>query len=490
MKALGNQALARAGVGLDDTRISEREHRPRSLPAGGAGGTRESRRWALAAKAAASASYFPSHVQHCANNPERVGRWTLAFWPKVTPLNQIRAAYTCGSYRCPSPECQRKAAHTDFARIAEAVSGVTEAPEAWCLLVLTIDQNETLNRRKAGNGWRDEQEAFKALSRMTRNFLARLRRWHEREGWADFGNRWTATVEVQRNGWPHLNLMIHSPGLASWLDDQPKTEGMWKGRRVTKSPLSGELKEHAIACDWGAVGDASRARNRDALMGYIVKLAGSFDRTVGEIAKLTQAPTNARMKLRRIRSGVGFLPPREKNPAWTGIMLKRDSKFGGAPTVKPLMEPDQVRCAPEDQENYLLGAREAIKAEQAQSDAEWAGAHEIKHTGEQERDQRRIDELSRALFGSVGTHELRAKVPTLGETSGNRHGAKVLPYVRRGRGAHGGLQTRSAHLRATSQHFEDGKTDTAGPLIMLNGQNVSRETIERPRHEKDNSERR
>jgi hypothetical protein len=484
VKALQLQALTRERGCLDDTRISGRNHRARTLPEGGAGASKENRRWVLAAKAAASASYIPSHVQHCSNNPDRVGRWTLAFWPKVAPVNQTRVAYTCDSYRCPSPECQRKAAHTDFARIAQAVSSVGENPEAWCLLVLTIDQLETLNRRKAGNGWRDEQEAFKCLSRMTRIFLKRLRRWHVREGWEDFANRWIATVEVQRNGWPHINLMMHSPGLAKWLDAQPKTEAMHKGRRVTKSPLSGELKEHAIACDWGAVGDASRARNRDALMGYIVKLAGSFDRTVGEIAKLTQAPTNARMKLRRIRAGVGFLPPREKNPEWTGIMLKREAKFGGAPTVKPLMEPDQVRCPKEEQENYLLGAREAIKAEQAQSDAEWAGAHEVKHTGAKERDERRFNELSRALFGAVGPHELRAKMPPLGEARRYRHERQTLPGMREG-GPLPRLPARSDHSSLPSEHREDRKGATPGPFIVLNGQTVSRETLERPGHEKD-----
>lgn len=422
------QGLDSAARHLDETRISERERSPRSLPGGGDPAAKAQRRWERAARAASKAPFFPSHVKNCANNPDRVGRWTLAVWPKVTPLEHTRIAYTCGSYRCPSPECQRKAAHTDFAKIAEAVAQVPRG-DGWCLLVLTIDQNETLNKRKSGNGWRDEQEAFRALSRMSRNFLARLRRWHKREGWAQFGNRWIGTVEVQGNGWPHLNLMIHSPSLARWLDEQPMHETMHKGRRVQHRPLSGELREHAIACDWGGVGDAQRARSADAVAGYVVKLAGSFDRTAGEISKLTQAPTNAKMKLRRIRAGKGFIRQRPKNASYTGIMLKREKQIGGGIFVKPMMQPDQVRCAPEEQENYLLGVREAIRAEQRQSDAEENGAHELKHTKARSDEERSFQPLKSA-FGD-GPPNAEEETPRRSDLARRlRHDRDPLPDLR------------------------------------------------------------
>lgn len=382
---------------LDDTRISERNHRARSLRGGGAPeGERVGRvpaelvpRWRRAALRAAKADFLPSHVRNCANNPNRSGRWTLATWRRDKPLEQTRVAYTCGSYRCPSPECQRAAAHRDFAKVSEAVSGVSEAEDAWCLLVLTIDQHSTMAERANGKPWQDEQEAFRALSRMTRNFLARLRRWHKREGWDAFENRWVATVEVQANGWPHINLMIHSPGLANWLDEVPERTIRTKdGKRAAiGKPLTRELLDHARACDWGSIGYASRARSRDGVVGYITKLAGNLDATAGEIAKLTQTPTNARMKLRRIRAGKGFIRQREKTGEFTGIMLTRKREFDGRPYIKPLMEPDQVRCAPELQPAYLEGVREAIRAEQRQADAEHEGAHEarrVEHEPERE----------------------------------------------------------------------------------------------------------
>lgn len=339
---------------LDDTRISERAQRGAVTSAIPVPTAKASKRWVEQAAKARKDSFFPSHVRHCANNPDRQGRWTLAYWRKSSPLHHTRVAYTCGSYRCPSPECQRAAAHRDFAKIKEAVDSV-QNKQGWSLLVLTIDQRETLRKRANGNGWRNEQEAFRELSRMSRNFLARLRRWHKSMGWESFGNRWVATVEVQRNGWPHLNLMIHSPGLARWLREQENP----------RHELVGELLEHATACDWGTVGYARPAENVDALSGYVVKLAGDFGRKVGEIAKLTQAPTNARMKLRRLRAGKGFIRQLPKNPEYTGIMLRRQNRYG-TPGVEPLMEPSQVKCAPEEQEAYLLGVRTAIKAEAVQ----------------------------------------------------------------------------------------------------------------------------
>ncbi len=323
-------------------------------------------RWRRAAAAAEKEEFKPGHVRNCANNPKAEGRWTLAYWPKASPTAQTRVAYTCGSYRCPSVECQRAAAHRDFAKLRDAVESVRGDGSGWCFLVLTIDQKETLRRRASSDaGWKNEQEAFKALSKMSRSFLARLRRWHKAEGWGSFGNRWVATVEVQRNGWPHLNLVIHSPGLAAWLDAQGPVVA---GDEKKSWPLRGQLLDHATASDWGSVGYAERAKSRDGLMGYITKLAGNFDRQVGEIAKLTQAPTNARMKLRRLRAGKGFIQVKQRSGNYTGIMLRERREWGKV-VVAPLMQPDQVKCPAEEQPNYLEGVRTAIRERQREVNA-------------------------------------------------------------------------------------------------------------------------
>lgn len=370
---LGAQSAARV---LDDTRISERAIE-RAHFAGKKGSVKNRAagpsRWRRLASLAAQAEYIPSHVKHCANNPYRVGRWTLATWRRDAPTRQLRTAYTCGSYRCPSPECQRAAAHRDFAKILEGVRSVGNF--GWNYLVLTIDQHSTLNTRSGGKRWKNEQEAFRELSRMSRNFLARLRRWFVSKGWRSFENKWVATVEVQKNGWPHLNLMLHSPELAEWLDENPS--------ELDESPnaLRGPLREHAIGCDWGAVGFAAPSANAEALAGYLVQVGSGQERTVGEISKLTQVPTNARMKLRRFRSGKGFLRHRIRDGAWTGIMLRRKQVMGLL-AVEPLMKPEQVRQAPEQVESYLEGARHAIREELRQTKREAEGAKEAFVAGE------------------------------------------------------------------------------------------------------------
>lgn len=55
------------------------------------------------------------------------------------------------------------------------------------------------------------------------------------------------------------------------------------------------------------------------------------DATTGEIAKITQAPLNAPIRFRRLRSGKGFLPPRHHDETITGVLIRRrraDMRFG------------------------------------------------------------------------------------------------------------------------------------------------------------------
>ena len=407
--------MSAACRGLDVTRISERGCSPRSLCADS---ERAAKRWAGQARLAAKSPFLPAHVRNCANNPKKEGRWTLAFWPKSQPTHQTRTAYTCGSYRCPSPACQRHAAHTDFAKLSGGMERVDRNSENWVFLVLTIDQHGTLCSRASGKPWENEQEAFKALSRNQRNFMSRMRREFAARGWAPPKN-WASTVEVQANGWPHVNIMLHSPELARELrDDQQAEIARGVSERVA-GRLGGWLQAHAIACDWGSVGYASPAKgSAQQLAGYLVKIGGRLDQSVGEIAKLTQAPRNARMKLRRIRSSKGFFVKREKNESYTGIMLRRkrfvltlthDSHGRGLTRkitheVAPLMQPENVRCPEAEQANYLAGARKAIADEQAQSDREESGAPErlLVDSRRDDSERAQAQKWIKALGGNIG----------------------------------------------------------------------------------------
>jgi len=321
----------------------------------GAAAPTHTARWERQAKKAAIEPHFPSHVRACANNDLPSLPWVLHFWPRENPDCRHKMVYTCGSYRCPSPQCQRKAAHTDFARIHAALSEKGD-PQGWCFLVLTIDQNHTYG---TGKEYQNEQHAFKQLSANTRFFLRRLRRHQKAMGWQVLDNQWVGTIEVQRNGWPHMNLILYSPELAAEL----KGDAPLVGRQL----VQGWLKTMVTETNWGTISTAEGARSRDALAGYVVKLAGDFQRKAGEVAKITQAPTNAKMKLRRIRAGKGFLPPQnKKNGDWTGAMFKREEHFGSI-VSGPMIQPDMVKpvgSTPEEQaknfELYAQGIRAAM----------------------------------------------------------------------------------------------------------------------------------
>lgn len=407
--------------------------------------TQQVSRWRRAAEDAARATWIPRHVHACRNNELPGAPWFLAVWERSNPAQQTRIPYTCGSYRCPSESCQRAAAHLDFARLNEALERVDDSCRArivkrerescvrvevanrrglvreiagelrkpanpgFVFFVLTIDQHGTQGTKH----FADEQEAFRALSENTRYLLKQLRREQERRGWEVLKNEWVATVEVQRNGWPHINLIVRAPELAAELrKDEETLEDLGVDERGRKL-VRGRVGEFVRRSKWGPQSTAEAVRSREALAGYVTKLAGeapkaagrytgewrgTFAKTAGEVAKLTQAPTNARMKLRRIRAGKGFLPPRKKDSSYTGVMTRHVTEYG-VTCPETLVSPFRVRPSePEPKkregetkesyarrhcdwvirghrelENYLVGVRIALDNERAYIRAEFAG---------------------------------------------------------------------------------------------------------------------
>jgi hypothetical protein len=87
--------------------------------------------------------------------------------------------------------------------------------------------------------------------------------------------------------------------------------------------LEGELLDIAMSTGWGVQSTAERGRSAEALASYLAKIAGNADATMGELAKLSQSPVSARKGFRRLRAGVGFLPPKRKNPDYTGTLIRR-----------------------------------------------------------------------------------------------------------------------------------------------------------------------
>lgn len=253
----------------------------------------------------------PRYVSRCGCD----ALWT---WERAKPVVLQRRPLLCGSWRHEGA-CARYSASVAFARIKEAVERPEYRPDGWVFAVLTIDRDGYYGGRR----WTDTAEAYRELSRMSRNFLSALRKSCKKNGGTPPGSNWVAVVEAHRSGWPHVNLLMYAPELAGELEED-RLNNLANGETQRESILlSGELGRCARQAGWGAQSTAERARSRDALAGYIVKLAGQNDRTSGELAKLTQAPTQAARGFRRIRSGKGFLPKKRKNIAYTGTLLRR-----------------------------------------------------------------------------------------------------------------------------------------------------------------------
>lgn len=257
---------------------------------------------------------YPEHVKQCWHNGGRA--WWIYSWKVESPNRVRRAPYVCQSWRCPT--CKRYDASVNFARIREAAEALPS--DGWLFLTLTIE-------RDGVKTWQEVDKIYKQLSRQCRNFLKRLKRWQQRMGMSDcVDSKWVGVVEAHRSGWPHLHLMIHSSDLARFVRFNPRLHDR----------LPPELEAHAVACGFGVVSSLEVARSSEAVAGYLTKLAGEMDQTTGELAKLTQLPIFAPVRFRRLRSGKGFLPPRRKNPEYTGTMLRRSVGDWGFAQVDPL----------------------------------------------------------------------------------------------------------------------------------------------------------
>lgn len=334
----------------------------------------------------------PRHVRACIHSPICEERWFVWWWSKDDPSTQHRVPYECGSWRCQA--CRRGEAAVTFARIKQAVA--TKPGNGWVFLVLTIDREGYFS----GQPWSDVNAAYREIGKLTTKTLTRIgRRWGS-ETRVECGGRskqprtvrtlgkaWVAVVEAHRSGWPHVNLLVWCPELAAqlrWeheerLEDPEVADAVelardaWKrGEPVTPATrelarkatlVGGELRDVLLASGWGLQSTAEAARSTDAIAGYVVKLAGNHDSSIGEVAKITQAPLAAPERFRRLRAGKGFLPPRYKNETVTGVLFRRardargDWKIVGmnAPETPEAWEPVNAAFAAE---RALIAAEE------------------------------------------------------------------------------------------------------------------------------------
>lgn len=323
------------------------------------------------------APVIPRHVAACHHSPEHRERWYVYAWNKANSATQSRIPYCCNSWRC--AVCRRHEAAVTFARIKEAAAPLD--PKGWVVLVLTLDQLGYVD----GKPWESIKDAYKNLGALTRAALSGIGQiWGAESRLKSLGgrgkkfatvralgNRWVATVEAHRSGWPHVNVLLWCPELAEHLraeraerlDDPEVADAVALARELwaAKEPVpahvrelarkatvvGGALREVLTKAGWGFQSTAEVPRDLEAVFGYIVKVAGLHEGSVGELAKVTQVPMCADARFRRLRSGRGFLPPRRSNPNITGCLVRRRRSREGdweILAINPPKDPEQLHA--------------------------------------------------------------------------------------------------------------------------------------------------
>lgn len=209
------------------------------------------------------------------------GKWHLKVWRRSSPNQKKCLPFKCKSWRH-AGDCRQAREEADRWRVTQALRRDSTAYGRAALIwgVLTIDRKDYV----------DEFEAFERLRRAWQS----MRQAVERKHGAIFGH--VSTVEVHRSGWPHLNVVLVSPGLGAALSEKPKATLRW-------------WRSHARACRLGRVASLEPVKSPEGVAKYIAKISDA------------QVPLNAPSHFRRLRASQGFLPPLPKNPDWTGELV-------------------------------------------------------------------------------------------------------------------------------------------------------------------------
>jgi hypothetical protein len=253
-----------------------------------------------------------------------------------------------------------------FARIRDACAPF--AAGDFVFLVLTLDRDGYYSRKP----WLNADAAYRALSGMTARFLKRLRRWMVAEEMTPIGSRWVGVVEAHRSGWPHMNLLVHSPDLARALTDRIAERVLAGMGSRDSTLLHGELLAMATATGWGAQSTAEPVHDKGAVTGYITKLAGLAGAAGAEVAKITQVPLSAPKRFRRLRSGTNFLPERRQSSEnITGALIRRTADVDGTPLALPL---HKARASDREQVAECCYEEEALMIEEGRAAASCVAA--------------------------------------------------------------------------------------------------------------------
>jgi len=346
---------------LVDTRISGREQRPRTLapladhePVSKWERARRAkflRNQAEQREADERARNLPAYIHACFNNPKRTRTYWVYTWKPGDPSSKKRIPYQCGSWKC--VHCQPHAGHVLFARLQEAWA--TLDPIGTVFVVLTLDPEWHREARH------DLAGVYREFSKRQNRWMKRLRRYLIDRYGVDMGNRWASVTECHRTGVPHVNIAIHHRAWALDLrreQQAARAAGLTEFQAIQAEP---ELLRHAEECGfgWRCTIEANRDDNVEAITGYLVKGVKRADKMHGEIAKLSQLPVMAPKNFRRLRAGVGFVPPKHKGDC-TGTIIRRYRTREGDEETEPLSKP---KFQPEPNRDEEPEAWEHWKAE-------------------------------------------------------------------------------------------------------------------------------
>lgn len=311
---------------------------------------RQRAEWLEEQRARAEARNRPAYIRACFNNPDRDKTYWLYTWKPDAPQEKTRIPYTCGSWKC--PHCREHAGHVLFTRLQEAWQSYDSAGVVF--IVLTLDPKHHSEARADLDG------VYQDFAGRQNRWMKALRRWLDWEygerhnegryrgrpiaGTGDFRNRWASVTECHKSGVPHVNIAVYHP---RWARD------LRKRREAMLSAGAGEFEAIQMAPDlltraqhngfgWRCTAEANRYGNTEAISGYLVKGVKRADAMHGELAKLSQLPTMAPKNFRRLRAGVGFVPPKHKGPC-TGTVIRRFRSREGDEHTEPLARPAALR---------------------------------------------------------------------------------------------------------------------------------------------------
>lgn len=400
------------------------------------------------------------YVRACALNPDP-DKPVFRFysWKPGQPWEGIvRGPFFCKSWRC-QWGCADHEAHVMFARIAEAFEPFPA--HELVFVVLTLDsQFHALD-------FSELDQVYKELRARLEWFRKRLRRQLEKQGLGDFGKRWIAVIEQHETGVPHVNLVMHCPAWASWLETR-RLERKRNGQRDRTARLIANTLDRRDdmdrvwlkmlnECGFGFASTAEQVRSKGEVLGYCAGVARHADATaarmahlyvgedsaakkpsrrrrrrrskdplrmLGELAKKRQLPLRAPKGFRRLRSGVGFLPPRHKGDK-TGCIVHHVETQDGYQMVQSVTKMKDEAAQ-----------RAVAMCLDLERDRAWA-AKASRESGEAAARIERLDREIKAM--SLEVHELEVMARRGGEREKQRWGAAArhlgrLKRERRGTG--------------------------------------------------------